>query len=124
MLIESKQIQGIGAELFVYESLPFSVSRLFCLRGDEGVIRGEHAHRKCRQALYCVDGAVKLSIDNGNIVNNVTLNNLNRIYVLETYHWLKIDFMKISTIIVLCEFNYDEEEYIRSYDDFLKEVKV
>ena len=120
---ESDKFSGVlKAGLCVYDNLPFALQRFFIIEGNIGDIRGQHAHRKCRQLLLCLDGVVELKFDNGNLVNSIQLDTYKGYFFHDVLSWLTIKFVQKSRILVLAEFPYDETDYIRDYDSFLKEA--
>ena len=47
-------------------SVPFDVKRVFTVYGvPMGTIRGEHAHFKTKQYLFCVKGKIQVYLDDG-----------------------------------------------------------
>lgn len=105
--------------------VPFEVKRVFYIYGsDSTVIRGQHANRKTEFVLINVSGSSKVKIDNGEETTVVELNRPRMGLFLPTMLWKEMyDFSEDSVLLVLCSEHYDGNEYIRNYDEFLKEIK-
>lgn len=104
--------------------VPFDVKRVFYIYGsDDTVIRGRHANRKSQFVLINVAGASKVKVDNGFESEIVVLDRPRMGLYLPTMLWKDMyDFSEDSVLLVLASEHYDGNEYIRNYDDFLKEV--
>ncbi|HOO28295.1 MAG TPA: FdtA/QdtA family cupin domain-containing protein [Lachnospiraceae bacterium] len=104
--------------------VPFDVKRVFYMYGsDTTVIRGRHANRRTKFVLINVCGSSKVKIDNGFESDTVELNKPRMGLYLPTMVWKDMyDFSDDSILLVLASEHYDGAEYIRDYDEFLKEV--
>lgn len=104
--------------------VPFNVKRVFYIYGsDSEVIRGRHANRKTEFVLINVAGSSKVKIDNGKETAIVELDRPRMGLYLPTMLWKDMyDFSEDSVLLVLCSEHYDGNEYIRDYDEFIKEV--
>ena len=105
--------------------VPFNVKRVFYIYGsDSTVIRGRHANRKSEFVLINVSGSSKVKIDNGFESEIVELNRPRMGLYIPTMLWKDMyDFSEDSVLLVLCSEHYDGNEYIRNYDEYIKEVK-
>lgn len=105
--------------------VPFAIKRVFYMYGsDDTVIRGQHANRKTEFVLINVCGTSKVKVDNGFESEIIELNKPRMGLYLKTMVWKDMyDFSPDSVLLVLASEHYDGEEYIRDYDEFLKEVK-
>ena len=119
-IIEEKE-QGI---LRVYESndLPFPVKRVFTIiNAFAGARRGQHAHKKCNQLLCCVSGEVKLVCDDGNRQTKILLGPRSEAILVPHGIWAEQEYLKDNSVmIVFCDQPYDENDYIRDYDEYLE----
>jgi dTDP-4-dehydrorhamnose 3,5-epimerase-like enzyme len=103
------------------DSVPFSIARVFNVRANKGITRGRHAHRECTQILICSNGKVKVTCDNGSETSVYILDKPNQGLLIEPGVWSEQMYIDEHTLLtVLCDFPYDETDYIRNYDDFLK----
>jgi dTDP-4-dehydrorhamnose 3,5-epimerase-like enzyme len=101
-------------------SLNFIPKRLFIVDSvPAGAVRGNHAHLKDYQILYCLSGELHIeTINKKNITNYITLKIGDNIDI-PPLTWCIIRFVQNnSSFICICSENYDEKEYIRNYNDF------
>ena len=105
--------------------VPFAIKRVLYMYGsDDEVIRGQHANRKTEFVLINVSGTSKVKVDNGYETEIIELNKPRMGLYLKTMVWKDMyDFSPDSVLLVLASEHYDGEEYIRDYEEFIKEVK-
>ncbi len=96
--------------------------RIFFLKAFKNCLRGNHAHKKCSQFLFPINGNIKISIDNGKKERKLTIK-FGTILKVEPMNWLKIRLKKNQILAVLCDKPYSKNEYIRDYKKF-KEIKL
>ena len=102
------------------DNVPFSIARIFNVRADKGSTRGRHAHRECTQLLICTNGTVEVTCDDGKQTSTYILDEANHGLLIEPGIWAEQKYIKENTVLtVLCDFLYDEGDYIRNYKDFL-----
>lgn len=126
-LIEFKENGDDRGHLVVVEgikNIPFEIKRVFYIYGsNKEVIRGQHANRKTEFVLINVSGTSKVIVDDG---IKKKLYNLDRPHIgiyIPTMVWKEMyDFSSDSVLLCLASENYDSNEYIRDYGEFLKEV--
>ncbi len=106
-------------------SLPFEIKRVLILKGmSSGSVRGGHTHHKTRQILFAISGSCAVDLDDGKHKKTVELNVCNAGLVLEPYMWhVMKDFSQDAVLLVLANTEYDEADYIRDYDQFLKNIQ-
>lgn len=105
-----------------YKDIPFNIKRVYYIyRTEEGVRRGFHAHKNLEQILVCVHGSCKILLDNGTEKETVLLDNPCEGLYISNDIWREMyDFSPDAVLLVLASEPYDEADYIRNYDDFLK----
>lgn len=106
------------------QDIPFEIKRVFYIYGsDSEVVRGQHANRNSEFVLINVSGTSKVRVDNGFEEVVIELNRPRMGLYLPTMVWKDMyDFSEDSVLLVLANTHYDGTEYIRDYDEFLKEV--
>ena len=106
------------------KDLPFEVKRVYYIYDTlPGVRRGFHAHRNLQQILICVHGNCKILLDNGYEQENVLLDKPYEGLYISNDIWREMyDFSEDAVLLVLASEYYDELDYIRNYEDFLKMV--
>lgn len=103
---------------------PFEIKRVYYIFDTKkGVRRGYHAHRDLKQIAIAVKGSCKFLIDDGDKKEDILLDNPNKGLLIEGLIWREMyDFSEDCVLMVIASEYYDEKDYIRDYDDFLKEV--
>lgn len=127
-LIELPRIQNPSGNLTFVEQtrhIPFEIKRIYYLYDvPGGEIRGAHAHKNLQQLFIAASGSFDLVLDDG---NNKQRYHLNRSYYgiyLPTMIWRVLDnFSSGSVCVVLASEYYEENDYIRDYDEFLSSVR-
>ena len=77
------------------------------------------------QILICIHGSCKILLDNGQEKKIVPLEKpYEGLYVAGNMWREMFDFSHESVLMVLASQLYDEEDYIRDYDEFLKFVRT
>ncbi|QQS11924.1 MAG: FdtA/QdtA family cupin domain-containing protein [Rhodospirillales bacterium] len=106
--------------------LDFPVRRAFWIHSVQpGQPRGHHAHRDARLLMVAVAGAADLILDDGVRRETVRLDRPDRGMFLEPWVWHELaDIAAGTVVLVLASTNYAESDYIRGYDDFLREAKA
>lgn len=116
-----------GNLTYMYENVhvPFSINRVFYsydIPGGED--RGAHAHKKCHQFLIAASGSFEVALDDG--VNKRTVL-LNRpfwgLHVPPGIWASEQGFSSGSICLVLASEGYSEDDYIRTYDDYLNFIQ-
>lgn len=107
------------------KDLPFAVKRVYYIYDTlTDVRRGFHAHRNLQQILLCVHGSCKIHLDNGTDTAEVLLDKPNVGLYISNDMWREMyDFSEGAVLLVLASEYYDEADYIRNYDDFIKLVR-
>lgn len=108
------------------KNIPFSVKRVYFMYDTkEGVVRGKHAHRKLHQILFCVAGACTIKMDDGKETTEVRLTQPSRGLLIGPGIWREMyDFTPGAVLMVLASEYYDENDYIRNYEQFLRDRKI
>jgi len=104
------------------ENIPFDVKRIYYLYDvPSGEARGGHAHYELEQFIIAASGSFDVIINDGKNKKRVTLNRPNLALHIVPGLWRELDnFSSGSICMVLASHTYDEKDYIRDYDDYLK----
>lgn len=126
-LIELKVIGDERGKLVALEggkNIPFDIKRVYYLTGTvRGISRGFHAHRQLEQIAICVSGRCRMLMDDGVSREEVWLDAPNKAIRIGRMIWREMhDFSSDCVLLVLASEHYDEADYIRDYDEFLKLV--
>ncbi|GKX67455.1 sugar 3,4-ketoisomerase [Inconstantimicrobium mannanitabidum] len=128
-MIEFKQHGDDRGKLVVVEGMkdvPFDIKRIFYIYGsDSKVVRGQHANRRSEFVLINVCGSSKVRIRDGNRDEVVELDKPHTGIYIPKMVWKDMyDFSEDSILLVLASECYDNSEYIRNFDEYIKEVIV
>ena len=106
------------------QNIPFAIKRVFYIYGlDSTVIRGQHANRESEFVLINVAGNSKVRITDGREEFVVELNKpMMGVYIPKMVWKDMYDFSSDSVLLVLASTHYDGKEYIRDYEEYVKEV--
>lgn len=103
-------------------TLPFSVKRFFIVDNlPKKVSRGNHAHKELFEILVALRGSFRVILNDKHSVKFVTLNNPNKGLVIPPKYWRQIDrYSSDAMCLVLCSQEFNDNDYIRDYSEFLK----
>lgn len=106
------------------KDIPFEIKRVYYMYDTvDGVRRGFHAHKCLEQILICIHGSCKILLDNGKEKEIVPLDKpYEGLYVSNDVWREMYDFSPDAVLMVLASEFYDESDYIRDYDEFIKYV--
>ena len=106
------------------KTVPFAIQRVYYLFGTQlGVSRGFHAHHKLQQVAVCVKGRCRMLLDDGQKREEVWLDSSTKGISLPPMVWHEMhEFSSDCVLLVLASEHYDEKDYIRNYEDFVKLV--
>lgn len=108
-----------------HKHVPFDIKRVYYLYDvPGGESRGGHAHYELEQLVIAASGSFDMILNDG--VNQQRFH-LNRSYYglfIPKMIWGEMDnFSSSSVCLVLASMRYDESDYIRDYNEFLRLVK-
>lgn len=105
-----------------FKDIPFRIRRVYYMYDTAaGVTRGYHAHKSLEQILICIHGKCKILLDNGTEKKIVPLEKpYEGLYVASAMWREMFDFSPDAVLMVLASELYDEADYIRDYNEFLK----
>lgn len=123
-IIETPKIRDDGYLFFAQnpEQVPFRIKRVyFITKPVKGLPRGKHAHKKNRQLLFCINGKVKMLMDDGKKRQSTVLDKPEMGIYIDSMIWHEMLDMDENTILlVLASEKFDPKDYIRDYKEFLK----
>jgi hypothetical protein len=102
--------------------IPFDIKRIFYLYDiPGGESRGAHAHKECHQFLVAASGSFEVLLDDGITKRQVLLNRPDLGLHIPPGIWAsEINFSSGSICLVLASHEYNEQDYLRNYDEYLK----
>lgn len=105
--------------------VPFAIKRVYYTYDvPGGAERGAHAHKNLEQFIIAMSGSFDVVLDDGSQKKRVHMNrSYYGLYVCSMI-WREIDnFSSGSVCMVLASEFYEESDYYREYDQFLKGVR-
>ena len=101
--------------------IKFPIRRIFTVIANKNSERGFHAHKKCRQILFCPYGKIRVNLFDGFSKKNIILSKSQNAILIPTFTWATQKFLlNNSVLVVLCDKLFSENEYIRNIDKFRK----
>lgn len=106
------------------QDFPFIPKRFFQVFGVPSIdVRGEHAHKKCHQILVCISGSVKALLDDGKSRREVTLDSPDTFLHIPPLVWgTQYSYSENAVLGVFASHEYDSDDYIRDYSEFLSYI--
>jgi dTDP-4-dehydrorhamnose 3,5-epimerase-like enzyme len=114
-------VDSRGSLTYVEESdhLPLDISRVYYLYDFSGEPRGKHAHRELKQVMIALNGGLDITLDNGENTVSLRLDDPSKGLYVPPGLWRELDGVETGTVcLVLASDSYDEDDYIRDYDEF------
>jgi dTDP-4-dehydrorhamnose 3,5-epimerase-like enzyme len=102
----------------------FEIKRVYYLYDvPAGAERGGHAHRTLTQLIVAASGSFDVVLDDGRERKIVRLDSADSALLLAPMVWREIEnFAANSVCLVLASAYFDEDEYIRDYEDYRTSV--
>ena len=106
--------------------LPFQPKRIFMTYDvPQGSVRGEHGHKQLEQLIVCVKGSLKVTVDDGSVIEEYVLDTPGEgIYIPPLVWGIQSNHSEDCVMLVLASDVYNESGYLRNYDEFLAYVKT
>jgi hypothetical protein len=124
-LTHATDMRGSLAAVEFASQCPFTPKRLFVVHNvPSKSVRGEHAHLECHQFLIAVAGSVSVSIDTGTERETVVLfSPYSGLYIPPMTWGSQFHFSSDAVLLVLASHEYNDADYVRDYETFLKLTK-
>lgn len=127
-IIDLPKIIDLRGNLTVAEQLrnvPFEVKRVYWTYDvPGGESRGGHAHKECLECIIAVSGSFIVTLDNGERRKAFHLNHPWQGLLINTMVWRTLDdFSSGAVCLVLASELFEEEDYIRKYENFLQMIR-
>ena len=123
-LIKIPVIEDLRGNLAVIQNdvLPFEFKRIYYLFDvPSTAFRGGHSHIAQQEVLIALSGSFEVVLDDGQEKRTVLLNKPNIGLLIGTGIWRELqNFSSGAVCLVLASDVFEESDYIRDYNDFLK----
>lgn len=124
-LVELPIVHNVNGSITVLENdlnIPFSIKRVYYLYDiPMNSERGGHAHYELEQYILAASGSFTFVIDDGKNRKEVFLNHPNVALHIKPGIWREMkNFSSGSICLVLASSLYEEKDYIRDYQEFIK----
>ena len=123
-LISIPKIEDNRGNLSVVENdvIPFEIKRVYYLYDvPAGAERGGHAHIDQKEFLIALSGSFDVVLNDGQNQQIVSLNKPYEGLLINQGIWRELNnFSSGSVCLVIASAVYDEQDYIREFDEFLK----
>ncbi|MFD2915873.1 sugar 3,4-ketoisomerase [Psychroserpens luteus] len=123
MIIEIPKISDPRGNLAVIEKdcIPYAIKRVYYLYDvPSDAFRGGHAHKEQQEFLIALSGSFEVVLNDGKSKQRVMLNKPNKGLLIPTGIWRELDnFSSGAVCLVLASGEFDENDYIRDYQDYL-----
>jgi len=105
-------------------TIPFPIQRVYYLYDvPGGAVRGGHAHRNLQQVLIALSGSFDVVLDDGSERKKIFLNRSWHGLLIPSMVWRELEnFSSGAVCLVLASEYFEEAEYIRDHEQFLREV--
>ena len=105
--------------------IPFDIRRVYYLYDvPGGAERGGHAHKALRQLIVAMSGSFDVILDEGGEKKRFHLNRSYQGLYICPMIWRELDnFSSGSVCMVLASNIYEESDYYREYNEYLKALK-
>ncbi len=125
-IIQIPKIEDYRGNIAVIEKnvVPFIVKRVYYLFDvPSSARRGGHAHKEQFEFLIPLSGSFDVVVNDGKEKQVVTLNKPDKGLLIKSNIWRELEnFSSAAVCLVLSSGEYDEEDYIRSFDEFFRFV--
>ncbi|MCL6461386.1 WxcM-like, C-terminal [Flavobacterium micromati] len=122
-LISIPKIEDIRGNLSVIELdiLPFEMKRVYYLYDvPSAAERGGHSHKEQKEFLVALSGSFDVVMADGKEQQTITLNKPFQGLLINQEIWRELNnFSSGSVCLVIASAVFDEDDYIRDFDDFL-----
>jgi hypothetical protein len=108
-----------------FKQIPFKIERTYWIYDvPGGQVRGGHAFKEQQELIVALSGSFDVVVDNGKEKQTFSLNRSYYGLYLPAGLWRQMEnFSTNSLALVLSSTSFDENDYIRDYQEFLSTLK-
>lgn len=124
-IVDLSKVHNDAGNITVLENnknVPFNINRIYYLYDvPMGADRGGHGHYELQQYIVAASGSFTFVLDDGISKKEFFLNDPSKALHIQQGIWRELkDFSSGSICLVLASHEYNESDYIRDYDEYLK----
>ena len=128
-LFEIKCINEKGGCLSVLEAdknIPFKIKRVFYeYNVSNQLSRGEHANKKSQFCMIALSGFCEVVVNDGDCETVYLLDSPTKVLYMDRMVWkIMKNFSDNCILLVLSDSLYDQGEYIRDFQQYLKQISL
>lgn len=127
-LISIPKIEDYRGNIAVIENdiVPFEIRRVYYLFDvPSSSSRGGHAHKNLQQLLIPLSGSFDVVLKNATETQIINLNKPDKGLLIKSNVWRELEnFSSGAVCLVVASEVFDENDYIRDFDDFLRHVSA
>lgn len=107
------------------KDIPFDIKRIYYIYDvPVGIKRGMHTHKKLQQVLWCPYGEIEVVLDNGKEKTSYLLDSPEKALLVLKGYWHDLYWQKNNSVLCVAASDYyNEDDYIRDYNEFLRYVE-
>jgi len=108
------------------KQIPFPIKRVYYMvQSSPDLPRGYHTHKELDQVFFCIQGSMRMVLDDGKNREEVVLNQPNIGIRLKPMVWHEMHDIKEDTIMLIFASDvYKESDYIRTLKEFMEVVNA
>ncbi len=122
-LISIPKIEDYRGNIAIVEksTIPFEIKRVYYLFDiPSTATRGGHAHKQQHELLIPLSGSFDVIINDGKNRLTITLNKPDKGLLIKNNVWRELEnFSSGSVCLVISSGEFDEEDYIRNFDEYI-----
>lgn len=119
---EHIDVRGNLVALENSKDIYFPIKRIYYIYNvKDGEERGFHSHKDLEQVLISLGGSVKIRVKTNTEEEIYELNNPSEGLYIGPMVWREMfDFTPNTTLLVIASHEYDDNDYIRNYNEYIK----
>lgn len=119
--ISSEKMSSIS---IVELNFSFELKRVYTIANvKKDTIRGLHAHKNLEQVAWCPYGVIEITLNDTTNIRKIVLDTPEKAIFIGPGVWREMKWLKSNSVLcVAASKHYDEDDYVRDYEKFLKMV--
>jgi len=102
--------------------IPFAINRMyFIYKSEEKLQKGFHPHKQSWHLLFCPNGKIEVTVDNGSEKKTILLDSPEKGLIIQPGLWREIVWKDDKSVLcVAASGHYEAEKYQRDYNMYLQ----